>query len=396
MLTYYGTEISPNQTKTDEGFLICKNVPIARTGTMEYLARELGLDGDPERIVTVNRYEEDVFSPAAMASFEGKIVTDNHPPDNLLPETAGAYSRGHVQNVRREGDKLVADLHITDASLISDIENGVKREVSCGYTCIYVPDGNGYRQTQIRGNHVAVVPAGRAGHEVAIKDKQPEKDTIRGVNHMSKFRTEILKLFGSAAKDANPEELEKMVETTATALDAETAPAPEPEKKPEEMPKETEDGMQGGELSAKLDKLIEMLGAFLDAKQADEKKISDESDIDKEIARLVGEEPAAEPEKAVTISAEEMEDAKCAAGDAFTVELLKKIRPAVAAIENKEERARVVDAVLSSIRSGNMGADILAATQDSAKKASSQRKDMSTICAEQKEAYAKFNPHLNK
>ena len=40
MLTYYGTEISPNQTKTDEGFLICKNVPIARTGTMEYLARE--------------------------------------------------------------------------------------------------------------------------------------------------------------------------------------------------------------------------------------------------------------------------------------------------------------------------------------------------------------------
>ena len=91
-----------------------------------------------------------------------------------------------------------------------------------------------------------------------------------------------------------------------------------------------------------------------------------------------------------------MEDKKYTAGDAFTAELLKKIRPAVAAIENKDERARVVDAVLSSIRSGNMGADILAATQDSAKKASSQRKDMSTICAEQKEAYAKFNPHKNK
>lgn len=394
MLTYYGTEISPNQTKTDEGFLICRNVPIARTGTMEYLARELGLDGDPERIVTVNRYEEDVFSTAAMASFEGKIVTDNHPPDNLLPETAGAYSRGHVQNVRREGDKLMADLHITDASLISDIENGVKREVSCGYTCIYVPDGNGYRQTQIRGNHVAVVPAGRAGREVAIKDKQLEK----GVNHMSKFRTEILKIFGSAAKDANPEELEKMVETTATALDAETTPAPasEPEKKLEEQPKETEDGMQGGELSAKLDKLIEMMGAFLEANQMDKKKISDESNIDKEIARLVGEEPAAEPEKAVTISAEEMEDAKCTAGDTFTVELLRKIRPAVAAIENKDERARVVDAVLSSIRSGNMGADILAATQDSAKKAATQRKDMSAICAEQKAVYDTFNPHKNK
>ena len=130
--------------------------------------------------------------------------------------------------------------------------------------------------------------------------------------------------------------------------------------------------------------------------QMDKKKMSDESDIDKEIERLIGKAPAAEPEKAVTISAEEMEDAKCTAGDAFTAELLKKIRPAVAAIENKEERARVVDAVLSTIRSGNMGADILAATQDSAKKASSQRKDMSTICAEQRAAYAKFNPHLNK
>lgn len=212
---------------------------------------------------------------------------------------------------------------------------------------------------------------------------------------MSKFRTEILKLFGSAAKDANPEELEKMVETTATALDAESVPAPEPEKKPEETPKETGDGMQGGDLSAKLDKLIEMMGAFME-NQMDKKKMSDESDIDKEIERLIGEEPSAEPEKAVTISAEEMEDKKCTAGDAFTAELLKKIRPAVAAIENKEERARVVDAVLSSIRSGNMGADILAATQDSAKKSSSQRKDMSTICAEQKEAYAKFNPHKNK
>ena len=153
--------------------------------------------------------------------------------------------------------------------------------------------------------------------------------------------------------------------------------------------------MQGGDLGAKLDKLIEMMGAFME-NQMDKKKMSDESDIDKEIARLIGEESAAEPEKAVTISAEEMEDKKCTAGDAFTVELLKKIRPAVAAIENKDERARVVDAVLSSIRSGNMGADILAATQDSAKKSSSQRKDMSTICAEQKEAYAKFNPHLNK
>lgn len=170
MLAYYGTEISPNQTETAEGFLICRNVPIARTGEMVYLARELRLDGDPERLVMVHRAPEDVFDPAAMASFEGKPVTDGHPPENVGPENFSAYARGHVQNVRREGDYLLADLYINDASLASDVQNRVKREVSCGYLCIYTPDGDGYRQGRIRGNHVAVVPRGRAGHEVAIKD----------------------------------------------------------------------------------------------------------------------------------------------------------------------------------------------------------------------------------
>ena len=51
MLAYYGYTISPNQIETGEGFLICKNVPIARTGTQEYLGREMGLPGaDADRM----------------------------------------------------------------------------------------------------------------------------------------------------------------------------------------------------------------------------------------------------------------------------------------------------------------------------------------------------------
>ena len=83
MIYYYGNEISPNQIETVEGFLICKNVPIARTGEQEYLARDLALDGDPERVIKVNRYEADVFEPATLASFEGKPVTDGHPPEEV-------------------------------------------------------------------------------------------------------------------------------------------------------------------------------------------------------------------------------------------------------------------------------------------------------------------------
>ena len=55
MLAYYGYTISPNQLETGEGFLICRNVPIARTGEQEYLGRELGLTGaDSDSLITVS------------------------------------------------------------------------------------------------------------------------------------------------------------------------------------------------------------------------------------------------------------------------------------------------------------------------------------------------------
>ena len=42
MIAYYGTKISPNQLETGEGFLICRNVPIARTGEQDYTGDEVG------------------------------------------------------------------------------------------------------------------------------------------------------------------------------------------------------------------------------------------------------------------------------------------------------------------------------------------------------------------
>lgn len=86
MLAYYGTAISEHITKKPNGGIICTGVPVARTGTQEYLARELQLDGDPERIIPVRREPEEVFSPAALASFEGCAVTDGHPPENVTAD----------------------------------------------------------------------------------------------------------------------------------------------------------------------------------------------------------------------------------------------------------------------------------------------------------------------
>lgn len=395
-IAYYGTDISPNKTETVEGYLVCRNVPIARTGAQEYTARELMLDGDPERPVVVDRRPEDVFEPAVLASFEGKPVTDGHPPENVGPENYTAYSRGHVQNVRREGDYIVADLYINDKALASDIQNGVKREVSCGYTCNYVPDGAGYRQERIRGNHVAVVPRGRAGHEVAIQDHAAEQ-AEKGLKRMKKETKEALyRFFGLAANDAAPEELEQLTKDVATVADALDAEPAKPAQEAEPA-KDAEDEMvikapKGDDIGSKLDRILEMLEARIRGGEG-EHRLHDETDLDEMIDKLAGKEDG----KALTIP---VENEDCAAGPArdAAVELLRKVRPAVAGIKDKGERARVTDALLSIVRGNDMTQTIASAALDSAK-ANADKTRQTTyeqICTDSANAYAERNPHTKK
>lgn len=396
-IAYYGDRISPHMTDTPEGFLICHDVPIARTGPQDYLAREMMLDGDPERVVTVQRYPEDVFEAATLASFEGKPVTEGHPPENVSPENYAAYTKGHVQNVRRSGEYIVADLYINDANLAEEVRNNVKREVSCGYLCNYVLDGSGYKQTRIRGNHVAVVPKGRAGETVSIKDAAPEAEKGRKTI-MSYWKT-FLAAFAGAAKDAEPEELDKMVETTAAALDAEPAEkAPDAEPAKEEpaaepaKDEETIEAPKGDDIGSKLDRILEMLEAKARGGRG-EHPLHDETDLDEMIEKLSGK---GEGESALTIPVEN----DCATGPArdAAVELLKKVRPAVAAIEDKQTRAKVTDALLSAIQGKDAMPEIVKAAMDSAQANAEQTKKTTyeQICADSSAAYAARNPHNKK
>lgn len=395
-IAYYGTDISPNKTETLEGYLICRNVPIARTGQQEYLAGEMMLDGDPDRAVMVDRLPEDVFEAATLASFEGKPVTDGHPPENVGPENYTAYSKGHVQNVRRDGDFIVADLYINDAGLASEIQNGVKREVSCGYLCNYEPNGSGYKQTHIRGNHVAVVPRGRAGAAVAIKDAATQAE--KGMNAMNKLVHGILTALGMAAKDAQPEELDNLVQLTATALDAvpaEQAPDAEPaaEEKPAAEDEEIIKAPKGDDLGSMLDRIIEMLEAKARGGEG-EHRLHDEEDIDEVIAKLAGKE---EEGKALTVPIDEDDCMDAATKDA-TVALLRKVRPVVAGIQDKQVRARITDALLSTIQTKDKMGEIAQAATDSARAAADQSKlnTYEKICADSASEYAKRNPHMKK
>ena len=179
-MTYFGTRLSENISRREpEGYLICLNVPVARTGVQEYLPSELGLPEPDDRLIPVCRPEEEVFSPACVASFEGMPVTDDHPsaPDGVTAENSRYLSRGHAQHVRRgsgaESDLLLADLMITDPVLVEEILTG-KREISCGYTYTLCEEDGKLIQREIRGNHVAVVDTGRAGPRVSIRDQEPK------------------------------------------------------------------------------------------------------------------------------------------------------------------------------------------------------------------------------
>ena len=235
-LIYFGTRLSENISRREpEGYLICLNVPVARTGVQEYLPSELGLPGPDDHLIPVHRPESEVFAPACLASFEGMPVTDDHPsdPDGVNSENIRFLQRGHANNIRRgappEDDLLLADLIITDPRLIEEILSG-KREISCGYNYVLSEESGEYFQRDIRGNHVAVVENGRAGPRVSIKDQVPFSERSTQMNRKTKA---FAKMVSRMARDGEEEALEEVLaeligEETPAEIPA-VAPAADPE-----------------------------------------------------------------------------------------------------------------------------------------------------------------------
>lgn len=390
MITYYGYTISPNQLETDEGFLICRNVPIARTGEQEYLGTELGLDTSD--VVKVYRPEEEVFSDATIASFEGKPVTDNHPSDLLDNETATAHIKGHAQNVRRGSgewkDYLVADLHIQDAELIREIKNG-KREVSCGYMVEYVPNGDGtFTQKNIRGNHVAIVDEGRAGHAAAIMDSiQPAKTPER--KKMSK-KTLWSRLFGEMAEGKTATEISQMALDAVEALGEEEAPKEE-ETKDEEAAEEVKDEDYSQRLFESIDALGAKLDALCDALMPKEEEPKDEDPIEAAL-KTIEEAVAPDSEEARVVPAEELDGCQdCGSMDAKSI--LTAMRPVIAEIKDDAQRKAVADALVNAVAkpANDVNKIVEALPQMSAPKAQN-KVDIDEI----QRTYDQLNPHTRK
>ena len=226
------------------------------------------------------------------------------------------------------------------------------------------------------------------------------QEAEKGRNCMNKLVHGILTAFGMAAKDAKPEELDGLIETTATALDAVPAEeaqeaAPAKDEAPPAAPEATDEGIpKGDDIGSKLDRILEMLEAKSRGGRG-EHPLHDETDLDEMIEKLSGGEGEG---KSITIPVEEND--ACMDGPArdAAVELLRKVRPAVAAIEDKQTRAKVTDALLSAIQGKDVMQDIAKAALDSARANAEQTKKTSyeKICADSSAAYAERNPHTKK
>ena len=212
---------------TDEGYLVA-NVRTARIGTQDYLGAELNRP-DLDR-VTVYRDESEVFLKSSLQTFGLLPVTDDHPADLVTADTARMVSVGTTnEEVLRDGEYLRIGIKLTDAATIRKVQDG-KRELSVGYVSELVwgdgiaPDGTAYqaRQTNIVGNHIAIVAAGRAGPMARIGDAiarwgaspiTDEKDAIMA--DAIQTRTVLIDGLSVVTTDAGAQALEKLMKDMA-------------------------------------------------------------------------------------------------------------------------------------------------------------------------------------
>lgn len=200
-------------TRTAEGF-VQDTAVLTRTGIFEYRQP----NGSIRREY---RPPEEVFHADSLASYKGKPITIGHPglvtSKNAKLHTCGAC----LGEGRADGNDVLGDLMIYDTSAI---DAGAK-ELSNGYTLdLDETPGeiNGERydavQRNIRVNHIALVPRGRAGNARLNLDAA-DADTTEEDTTMTMVK---VRLDSGISYDAAPEVEQAFKQATADLITART------------------------------------------------------------------------------------------------------------------------------------------------------------------------------
>ena len=185
-----------------DGYKVVRS-KIARTGVQNYYGGEMGDEasshgfGDLD-VVRVYRSPEEVFADDALNGWAAVPVTVNHPSELVDSSNVEKYQVGNVRDkahVDRESGWLGLEYVVMSDRAIAGLLDGSLPEVSGGYladidwTPGVTPDGQRFdaQQRNIRPNHLAMVPRGRAfakdadksgDARVKVEDERMEAKTI--------------------------------------------------------------------------------------------------------------------------------------------------------------------------------------------------------------------------
>lgn len=169
MLRFDAVRIEKFERTPQGGLKIPGN--LTRVGIFEYRQP----DGTVRREL---RPAEEVFKQDHMQTFQDSPVTIGH-PGLVSPKNWKKVSVGHISsNVKEENGFVTGDIIVQDEAAVKAIEDGKLKELSCGYQVDLdmTPgtwEGQPYDaiQRNIRGNHVALLPVGKArgGKDVALR-----------------------------------------------------------------------------------------------------------------------------------------------------------------------------------------------------------------------------------
>ena len=224
------------------GYMHVAMTPISKACVNPYVGREIpgweeqGLE--PERIYYGLRDPDELAK--AVKTFNGLPLLMNHhdidaeiqPKEYIVGSTGtdATFDKPYLKN----------SLSITDAEAIAAVEDGTAKEISCAYFFTpdftsgeFVDDGGDkvhydFIMRDIKGNHVALVAEGRAGHDVKVVDAMPDNIKKRSEKKVTKNERIIAfkKLRNKLAKDAKLKKgsiYSKEFQTALSIMDAQVS-----------------------------------------------------------------------------------------------------------------------------------------------------------------------------
>jgi len=152
------------------GFIVLNAKP-TRAGIFTYR----NADGSERKEL---RHPDEVFKADSMKSLQNKPFTDLHPMSGKVTTNNSKSLMVGLQTgevTKTDDDFIQTKITVTDADMISKIESGEQLELSCGYDVNVIDESGVYNgehydaiQKNIKYNHIASVPKGRAGAKARI------------------------------------------------------------------------------------------------------------------------------------------------------------------------------------------------------------------------------------